>query len=110
MTAVQQQMDTFKTLSFAERQDIVLGMLKELKETNENFRYIYETLPILQPNEKLINDLYEDLTTLAEEKKAAIKDLEANKISKMSDYIKKIQELEAQDRAKENPEDLLDTL
>lgn len=110
MATIEKQLETFKSLSFNERQAIVLGMLKELKETNSNFKYIYETLPTLKPNEWLINDLYEDLAKLAEEKKEAIKNIEKDKISKITDYIKRIQEAEAEDRSKEDPEALLKNL
>ncbi len=107
MATIQQQIDAFKILSFQERQDIVLDIFKDIKDTNPNFKYIYETLPTLQPNEWLINDLYEEVTRLAEEKNQTIKTIETNKISKIADYIKRIKELEALDRAKENPEELL---
>lgn len=107
MSTVQEQIDAFKQLNYQEKYDIVFGMITELKDTNQNYKYIYETLPTLDPNEQLLDNLYEDLTKLWEEKKDAIKDIETEKISKMADYIRKIHDMEAEERAKENPDDVL---
>jgi len=110
MTTIEKQLETFKSLDFDKRQSIVFDILKELKETNDNFKYIYENLLILKPNEWLINDLYEDLAKLAEEKREAIKNIEKSKINTIIDYIKRIQEAETEDRNKEDPEVLLKIL
>jgi len=107
MATVQEKIDIFKQLNYQEKYDIVFGMITELKDTNQNYKYIYETLPTLTANEPLLDSLYEDLTKLWEEKKDAIKDRETEKIMQMADYIRKIHDREAEERAKENPDDIL---
>ncbi|MEI7919721.1 MAG: hypothetical protein WCH65_06115 [bacterium] len=64
MTTVQEQINIFKQLNYQEKYDIVFDMIKEIKDTNQNFKYIYETLPTLTSNEPLLENIYEDLIRL----------------------------------------------
>jgi hypothetical protein len=76
MKTVDQQMEDFKKLSLQEKKEIVFKMFDELKDINDNFKYVYENLPTIEITDTLMDDLYKDLAELAEEKRSAIKVIE----------------------------------
>lgn len=110
MKTVDQQMEDFKKLSLQEKKEIVFKMFDELKDINDNFKYVYENLPTIEITDILMESLYRDLAELAEEKRSAIKSIEWNKIEKMNNRIKEIQRLEKEASAKDDPEQILNAI
>jgi dimeric dUTPase (all-alpha-NTP-PPase superfamily) len=108
MKTVQQKMTEFKQLTHDERYQIVLEMLRILKDGNENFKYVYDNIQTLEsPSDHLLEVIYQEIIELAEKKKVKNKELEDKSFQKMK---KKIDEIKAQEQAeesKENPDGLL---
>lgn len=104
-------MEEFKKLNHDERYQIVLEMLKILKDGNENFKYVYENIQTLPtPSDHLLEVIYQEIIELADKKKVKNKELENESFEKMK---KKVDEIRAQEQAEESqqdPDGLLDTL
>jgi hypothetical protein len=111
MKTVQQQMEDFGKLAFEEKKEIVFAVVQGIKDVNDDTRYLYATLPTIKNiDEDLLTTIYQNVAEVAEQIRKWMKVDAIKNIDIIRQKIQKIQELEAIDRAKENPEDLLKDL
>jgi len=111
MKTVQLKMTEFKQLTHDERYQIVLEMLKILKDGNENFKYVYENIQTLaSPSDHLLEVIYQEIIELAEKKKVKNKELENKSFVKIKKKIDEIKEKEQAEQSQEDPDGLLNSL
>ena len=111
MKTVQQKMDEFKILTHDERYQIVLAMLKILKDGNENFRYVYENIQTLgSPSDHLLEVIYQEIIELAEKKKIKNKELEDESYQKIKKKVDDIKAQEQAEQAQDDPDGLLSNI
>ena len=87
-------------------------MFDNLKTVDENYKQANEILISVQDkiSDQSFEALYEDLITLAEEKKQKIAELEKSKFQEIQSHLDAIRQHEAEHAIAENPENLLQKL
>jgi hypothetical protein len=111
MKTVQQKMTEFKQLTHDERYQIVLEMLKVLKDSNENFKYVYDNIQTLQaPSDHLLEVIYQEIVELAQKKREKDRELENTSFVKIKQKVDEIKEKEQLEHVQENPDDLLNAM
>jgi len=104
-------MSVFKKLKHKEKYEIVLEMLKVLKEGNENFAYVYDNIKTMgKPTDQLFETIYREVLKLAEQKKKDIHRLEMMSFEKIKQNINSIKQKEEREKKTENPEQLLQSM
>ena len=105
MKTVQEKMTEFKALKHDERYQIVLEMLKILKDGNENFKYVYDNIQSLEsPSDHLLEVIYQEIIELAEKKKEKTKELEDVSYQNIRRKMDDIKAQEAAEQAQEDPD------
>ena len=111
MKTAQQKMTEFKQLTHDERYQIVLEMLKILKDGNENFKYVYDNIQTLKsPTDHLLEVIYQEIIELAEEKREKNKELENKSFVKIKKKVDEIKKKEQNEMKSEDPDELLNTI
>jgi len=111
MKTVQLKMTEFKQLTHDERYQIVLEMLKILKDGNENFKYVYDNIQTLEyPSDHLLEVIYQEIIELAQKKMENNRELENKSFVKIKKKIDEIKEKEQAEQSQENPDGLLNSL
>jgi len=111
MKTVQLKMTEFKQLTHDERYQIVLEMLKILKDGNENFKYVYDNIQTLEyPSDHLLEVIYQEIIELAQKKMENNRELENESFVKIKKKIDEIKEKEQAEQSQENPDGLLNSL
>ncbi len=111
MKTVQEQMQDFAKLTLEEKKKVVFDVVKWIKDVNKDTKYLYETLPTLKTiDDELLTIIYKNIAEVSDQMSQWMKVTEIKNIDIMRAKIHRIQELEALDRAKENPDDLLKNL
>lgn len=111
MKTVQEQMQDFAKLTLEEKKKVVFDVVEWIKDVNKDTKYLYETLPTLKTiDDELLTIIYKNIAEVSYQMSQWMKVTEIKNIDIMRAKIHKIQELEALDRAKENPDDLLKNL
>jgi hypothetical protein len=81
---IEKVVEEFKKLKFEKRKEIVLNLLKTLKEKNKNFEYAYTTLSKKEIlDDGLLERVYKELIILSNKKSEEIKNLDIKKIDKI---------------------------
>jgi hypothetical protein len=81
---IEKVVEEFKKLKFEKRKEIVLNLLKTLKEKNKNFEYAYTTLSKKEiVDDGLLEKVYKELIILSNKKSEEIKNLDIKKIEKI---------------------------
>ena len=111
MKTVQLKMTEFKQLTHDERYQIVLEMLKILKDGNENFKYVYDNIQTLEyPSDHLLEVIYQEIIELAQKNMENNRELENKSFVKIKKKIDEIKEKEQAEQSQENPDGLLNSL
>jgi len=111
MKTVQLKMTEFKQLTHDERYQIVLEMLKILKDGNENFKYVYDNIQTLEyPSDHLLEVIYQEIIELAQKKMENNRELENKSFVKIKKKIDEIKEKEQAEQSQEDPDGLLNSL
>lgn len=111
MKTVQEKMTEFKQLTHDERYQIVLEMLKILKDGNENFKYVYYNVQTLEsPSDHLLEVIYQEIIELADKKRVKNKELEDKSFQKMKKKVDEIKEKEQLEQSQEDPDGLLNNI
>jgi DNA-binding ferritin-like protein len=111
MDTIAERILEFSKIPLEEKKTKLIAMTQELKDLDPVFSDIYINL---QNNtnlaDNLLNEIYQDILELAEAIKNNDKARVMTKIQSMQATIQKIHDMEAVDRTKEHPEDLLNQL
>lgn len=111
MKTVQQKMEEFKKLTHDERYQIVLEMLKILKDGNANFKYVYDNIQTLQhPSDHLLEVIYQEVIELADRKRKENAKLEMNSFVKIKKHVDEIKKKEEEEMKAEDPDGLLENM
>lgn len=99
MKTIEKKLQDFAALSHDQRYQIVVEMLKILKDSNDNFKYVYETIQtIKEPSDELLTTIYKEIIELAEKKREEDHKLEMQSFEKMKKSIDSIKQKEEQEK------------
>jgi hypothetical protein len=108
MQKIEKKLQDFNALNHEQKYEIVLEMLKVLEDSNENFKYVYETIQtIKEPSDELLLTIYDEIIELAEKKRELDHQLELQSFEHIKKSIDQIKEKEKQAKEGEDPDSLL---
>lgn len=112
MSELKKRIEEFKKLPYDKKYEKVLAMLEILKEWDEVFADFYNLLTTLKTDtsEELLVNIYSMLTSAIIELEKEDKQNEFAKLEKLRNKMKKLQELEQQQRQEDDPEKLLENI
>lgn len=100
-SSLEKDIQLFQTLSYEDQKNIVTGMLEKLKDTNEQFFHLYQTVDnIWNVSKELLLIIYQELLELSMKKKDSVLQLEIESfhmIKKKLSTIRKSELLEQED-------------
>lgn len=112
MATVEQKMKEFQCKPYDERLKISMNIITNLKDRwNEQAQLIFERVSKMDRiPDSVVDAIYKDFCDSVERIQQEKIQWELHNFNKAKDYMQKLREEEAQQRAEENCEDLLDWL
>ena len=112
MATVEQKMKEFQCKPYYERLKISMNIITNLKDRwNEQAQLIFERVSKMDRiPDSVVDAIYKDFCDSVERIQQEKIQWELHNFNKAKDYMQKLREEEAQQRAEENCEDLLDWL
>jgi len=111
MKKIEKKLQEFSDLPHEQKYQVVLEMLKILKDSNSNFKYVYETIQTLKdPSDDLMMTIYQEIIELAEQKRELDHQLEMASFEKMKKNIDDIKKQEEQEKQGDDPDQLLQNM
>ena len=106
------KLEQFKKFSYDEKYKIAMNIVVNLKDKgNAQAQSIYDYIvSVDSAPEDMLESIYEDFETSIDNIKQARIGDDLHQFTKSVDYIKQLQEQEAQEREQENPDAILDQL